>query len=69
MYLSNKDTILTEENRNFPRKSDSDDDVLELAADTLKAFHPYINRLDCGKKLWDQKEGKYVPKHMMSFCA
>lgn len=41
-------------------------DMSALAAATFEAFQPYINVRDCGKKLWDDKEGKLVPKHLIT---
>ena len=40
------------------------DDVSALAAATFDAFRPYINVTDCGKKLWDEKAGEFVPMHL-----
>lgn len=72
MYLSNNESIPAKEIEESQSTSAAEPATTEtgsvqnLAAATFDAFHPYINIHDCGKKLWDDKAGKSVPKHLIT---
>ena len=63
MYLSNPEAIFEQK---FQISENESAEIEKLAADTFAAFQPYINIRDCGKKLWDEEEGEFVPKHMIT---
>ncbi|PHQ34806.1 hypothetical protein [Rhodopirellula bahusiensis] len=63
MYLSNTESIFEQK---FQISENESAEIEKLAADTFAAFHPYINIRDCGKKLWDEEQGAFIPKHMIT---